>query len=569
MELPRVVVSRAKDLARRAFDKALKAQDSDAAIAGRVAESSKSGYVLLLAQSASDSEPWLQRLHAAGCKSPVVLVLDPNSTVPTLTSGESLEATLRVMPAPTVVLDVARGTAAAQLARWQVAYAYVPKNGVYTTVANDNRVRNSSPWADQLRAPEVPRARNAVVDDLSNASQSVIVRPRSVTATKLRNHYLGVPEFEAAAVLPRRTPALRIKALEKLEPVSYTHRSRVTQHEHGIELRRFEAEYQVPEMHNRHYLGSMRLVSHMLLVHEQTFLPPSFRFPNSENLDAPVAKRLNDRLYSLPAKFEAVSERIETPLYDLSGGWPSHFGHFMQQSVTKLWGWDEAKRQIPELKAAVQIRAAKGHAFEEAILNAYGIASEDIMWVDERLAVSSYVSATSLFQMHAPPYIHPQQLVTWERLGDNLIDPALAGAERIFISRRERFAGRSMHNLQQVEELFSSNGFTIYYPEDHSIAEQASTFATAKVVAGVGGSAMFNLAYARSLETLIILNHESYTARNEHLISAHKDWDVHYFWSRSDVQHPAGGWSVDAYQSSWSFDFARNERALTDLLTSL
>jgi hypothetical protein len=67
----------------------------------------------------------------------------------------------------------------------------------------------------------------------------------------------------------------------------------------------------------------------------------------------------------------------------------------------------------------------------------------------------------------------------------------------------------------------------------------------------------------------VVLNHESYTARNEHLYAAVLGCTEHYFWSPADIAHPTNGWSADAYYSGWEFDFERNLDQLTRLLRSL
>jgi hypothetical protein len=68
---------------------------------------------------------------------------------------------------------------------------------------------------------------------------------------------------------------------------------------------------------------------------------------------------------------------------------------------------------------------------------------------------------------------------------------------------------------------------------------------------------------------MIVLNHEAYTARNEHLFSAVLGGDVHYFWSSPDIAHPKGGWSEAAYYSGWEFDFERNRADLERLLNAV
>jgi capsular polysaccharide biosynthesis protein len=120
-----------------------------------------------------------------------------------------------------------------------------------------------------------------------------------------------------------------------------------------------------------------------------------------------------------------------------------------------------------------------------------------------------------------------------------------------------------------VEKLFVAHGFTVVAPEELSLAEQVSVFAAARVVAGFGGAGMFNLAYARSVETVIVLDQWAYQARNEHLFAAALGADLHCFWSRPKRDHPPGGFSYRAHQSRWKFDFASNGRPLSRLLEGL
>lgn len=80
---------------------------------------------------------------------------------------------------------------------------------------------------------------------------------------------------------------------------------------------------------------------------------------------------------------------------------------------------------------------------------------------------------------------------------------------------------------------------------------------------------MFNLLFAEKVHTVIVLNHDGYRARNEHLYTTLLDADTHYFWSRPDVSHPTdGGWSAKAYRSEWEFDFDHNEAELSSLIAS-
>ena len=89
------------------------------------------------------------------------------------------------------------------------------------------------------------------------------------------------------------------------------------------------------------------------------------------------------------------------------------------------------------------------------------------------------------------------------------------------------------------------------------------------VIAGFAGSNMFNLMHARKLEAMIVLSHDGYIARNEHLFSAVRGGEAHYFWSRASIPQPDGGYSKEAFHSEWDFDFEANGKELDEVVTRI
>jgi capsular polysaccharide biosynthesis protein len=137
------------------------------------------------------------------------------------------------------------------------------------------------------------------------------------------------------------------------------------------------------------------------------------------------------------------------------------------------------------------------------------------------------------------------------------------------MSHNRQLVNRPCSNVEEVERFFADRGYVVVAPEELSFAEQVATFAGARVVAGFGGAGMFNLAYAESLETVIVLNQSAYHARNELLYAAVRGADLHTFWSSPVTEHPPGGYSPLAHQSAWTFDFDLNGAELDRLLEQL
>ncbi len=197
------------------------------------------------------------------------------------------------------------------------------------------------------------------------------------------------------------------------------------------------------------------------------------------------------------------------------------------------------------------------------------------MWVDRPVRVERVVSATPMWHNAAPYYAHPGIREVWRRLRAGLPDAPvpLPDPTRIFVTRPvdpdRRSWNRECHNHAEVEALFAEHGFTVVQPAELSLPEQAALFAHAEVIAGFGGSAMFNMVYAERVREVIVLNHSGYVARNEHLFASLHDASSHWFWSDPDIAHPEGGFDQRAFQSPWTFDRERNEADLRRLLERL
>jgi capsular polysaccharide biosynthesis protein len=333
-----------------------------------------------------------------------------------------------------------------------------------------------------------------------------------------------------------------------------------------------------PAHHLRHYRGEIAMVSNALLHTPFTALPDSFRHHLSTN-------PTNPGLIDVSGDFARVRPR-DRPRTRLEGSYnhldsenSGHYGHLLTEVMSRLWGWDEAKRQLPDLKAIFRIRYANERkpVLEQRIFGAFGIDVDDIVWVHEPVWLESVVGATPMWHNQVPHYVHPGLMSVWDRVRASLLNEASAptegfdrsGGKRIFVSRQDISTNRACRNTREVESFFADRGFDVVYPENHDLAVQAAIFDRAEVVAGFGGSAMFNIVFSRDYQALILLNHEAYTARNEHLYTALLGGDIHYFWSTPDVPHPEGGWTEEAYYSSWAFDFERNSETLTEVIKNL
>ncbi|MEP9385000.1 glycosyltransferase family 61 protein [Nocardioides cheoyonin] len=410
-------------------------------------------------------------------------------------------------------------------------------------------------WLDSLTEGAATRGER----DLAESLPAYDVERAYVAVTKRGRHLLALREAEVVDLLPAREPDVSVRILAEQQAGELVSDSVV--HSHGEHSSEFPTRYAYPRLTLRHYEGPVVARGRTLMYAGNTVLPDSFRFHLSSTVRHPFLDNVGDRWTRLrPGR---LPEPLPGSYYQLESTFAHHFGHVMAEVVSRLWGWDAAKRAVPDLKVLVHrgLVDPPEVTLEERVFEAYGISPDDIVKVDEPVLLESVVSATPMWHQHEPYYVHPGMLDTYERLARGFTGGDPDGGEpheRVFVSRGEGAENRRCRNQPEVEEWFADRGFEIVYPERHSLGEQVHLFRKAKVVAGFGGSGMFNVVHSRALEKLIVLNHEAYIARNEHMFCSLLGADEHYFWSAPDVTHPDGRYSDEAFKASWAFDFARN-----------
>ena len=324
-----------------------------------------------------------------------------------------------------------------------------------------------------------------------------------------------------------------------------------------------------PPLELRRYEGPLLSLGGMRLVSGTTVLPESFRWSHHRPLSHPHLRAVAPGFMRVPRR--AQTTVLEGEHYFLDCVFDGHFGHLTTEVVCRFWGWDDAKRQHPDLKALVHVRPGHGRGkLERMLLTAYGIAPEDIVVADHAVRLRSVIGASPMWHNQDPHHAHPDIVETWNRLTAGLLgDSSPATHERIFVSRGPGLASRRpCRNQAEVERFFADRGFRVFYPEDLPMDEQVALFAGARVVAGFGGSAMFNLMHCQNLEATIVISHHGYVARNEHLFTSLLDADIHYFWQASEIAPPEQGRTRASDRSGFSFDFAGQgadlERVLAD-----
>lgn len=389
-----------------------------------------------------------------------------------------------------------------------------------------------------------------------------MVTKRGVSPFKLREH-------ETRSILAEREPNVRVDILETRPGGTLD----VKVHERSYGPSRAEPwpeQLSYPELYLRHYEGDLVSLGGMRLQAGSTMLPESFRWPLDPRLGQPRATDVSDRFAWLGPS-PAAKRRLDGSYYYLDCVFSGHFGHLTTEVLCRLWGWEQAKREIPDLKVLFHTGRGKAGGLERRLFTAYGIAESDLVASDGPVRLRSVVGASPMWHNKEPHYVHPDIQEVWSRMTAGLLgDGQPSTHERIFVSRGPSLGHRrGCHNQEQVERFFAERGYHVIYPEELPLSEQVALFAGARVVAGFGGSALFNLMHTQRLEAVVVLSSHAYVARNEHMFTSLLGGELHYFWGRSDVAPPAVGRRKASDRSPWTLDFDEVGGDLDRVLRSL
>jgi capsular polysaccharide biosynthesis protein len=299
---------------------------------------------------------------------------------------------------------------------------------------------------------------------------------------------------------------------------------------------------------------------------DRALLPDTYRHNQRPRLKNRYTVEMAPRFARLRATEEA--SRLPGTYFHLDNELRGHFGHAMTEQVSRLWGWRLAREEFPDLRVLMAVNKGRElRSWEQVLFGSVGIRPEDITFVREPVRVDRLVTATPMFSM--PQYAHPAIRETWRQMSDELVRqaPDREYAQRLFCARRT--GKRACNNAAEVEELFAEEGFDVVYPEEYPIPEQAAMFRNAEVIGGYAGSALFNVIYATSPKRLVMLSSEAYTASNEYMMASVQGHRIDLVTCRPDLPQPDTGWSREAFESSYTFDPAREGHFLREVFASL
>lgn len=413
--------------------------------------------------------------------------------------------------------------------------------------------------------PAVPEAESEADRTLAASIGELRVSPRLGLVRKRGTHWLRVTEDDdLGRVLGERAAGW---CSERVVERGYDYEVPITPTSNRDDLGRdrFIRRYRQPDRRVREYEGVL-VAPRGIVARDGVCLPETFRLYRNRvpgHAELPNAGR---RFVVAPDLAERRLPTLPGAYFHLDVEWPEGYGHLLTDLLGRLWCWPEVVADHPDIRVLVSTRpdGAPVPPWYVDVLAAAGIEPWRLTPLRAPARVERLVAATPLFSN--TEVAHPRLGELWRSTTAALCRAAGEAdtPSRIFASRRGR-SRRTCHNAARLEARFEDAGYTVVYPEDHPVADQARLFARADAVAGYGGSGLINTIHCRDGVPRIVIAPEGFTAMNEYLIATVQRAPVHYFWTPADV--PLGpAWSFRAFMSDFTFDFERDGPMLDRLL---
>lgn len=174
-------------------------------------------------------------------------------------------------------------------------------------------------------------------------------------------------------------------------------------------------------------------------------------------------------------------------VFVVDSGW-HHYGHVLLEAVPQLLLLDQAPADIG---IATSIPA---WPWFSALVEGLGIDRARLRQIGGVLPARRAYLPRPPIDLRAS--CHPLALEGFQRLRAVGRRSEITAPERLFVSRSGSAPQRRLINQAEIEALFESRGFTVFYPELHPIEVQIAMMSGAKLIAGLGGSAMHNTVFA-------------------------------------------------------------------------
>ncbi|WP_157708284.1 glycosyltransferase family 61 protein [Roseovarius faecimaris] len=205
----------------------------------------------------------------------------------------------------------------------------------------------------------------------------------------------------------------------------------------------------------------------------------------------------DDRFTAQPALPDMRDAARLEGTYLFGGLGRHHFGHFLMESIARVWAMDGRYERFDGLIMLPFQQTDFGSVLRRRLLAFF-----EIMGVDMPLHLVKVPLVAERLLIPAQGFGHQdwasgtEEFRTYVR-GRIAANCPAQGPEKIYISRSKLKHGhQKVDQEERIERMMRAAGYEIFHPQRHSIAAQIRVYRAAKVIVGGDGSAFHMVPFA-------------------------------------------------------------------------
>ena len=201
-------------------------------------------------------------------------------------------------------------------------------------------------------------------------------------------------------------------------------------------------------------------------------------------------------------KFNKEEVEVRNKKAIFLGYYFNHFGHSLIESLTRVWYCiDNINHDYDYVFIPIggYVSDEMFNPFMEQ-LELFGFNKNQIKFINKITQYKEIVIPEQSWGLDAK--YHQKQIDVFNKIALNV---KMGKFKKVYFSRT-KLTLNNLFGEEIFEEIFKNNGYEIIYPETLNIKEQISIIKGAEIIAGVNGSALHTLVYAKESTKAIIFN---------------------------------------------------------------
>ncbi|WP_137222080.1 DUF563 domain-containing protein [Shewanella sp. MEBiC00475] len=187
------------------------------------------------------------------------------------------------------------------------------------------------------------------------------------------------------------------------------------------------------------------------------------------------------------------------------GFYTEHYGHFLLETLARLWAYTENKYDGVVFNEFVIPRQTQGVSpFSQFFFAPFGVKAHSV-------SIINIATQFEWLDVPNPQFFilnkaHIDYIDIYRRISDFYIPSKQDESLRIYVSRSKLLKRkRKVLNEAAIEKVFISHGFIVIHPQELSFPEQLALLSHTHVLAGMEGSGLHNCVFMPPGGTVINL----------------------------------------------------------------